>query len=429
MVENRPTFLMLSQVYVPDPTSLGQHMADAAAAMARRGYRVVVLTANRGYENPSIRYPARETLDGVDVRRLPCSSFGKTSIALRLLGGILFVLQCIVRGLFTPRLAGILVSTSPPMCSLAALVISWLRGVPIKYWVMDLNPDQMIALGKIKETSLAARTFNWLNRLILRRAADVIALDRFMAERVNRKRDVQEKLAVLPPWPHEEHLDLLAHAHNPFRKEHGWDGKFVFMFSGNLSLASPVTTFLEAALRLQDDPRLLFAFIGGGLGKKEVEQVIAQHRPRNIVSLPYQPLARLRYSLSAADVHLVSMGENMVGIIHPCKVYGAMAVARPVLLLGPNPCHITELLEKHRIGWQVSYGDVDGAVKVLRSILAMDPSELAAMGQRAQRAVTQELSMESLCGQFCDVLERGLTISDQTPSKSHEDGLVPPVGS
>src|SRR5262245_22640678 len=141
----RPTLLVLSQVYIPDPASVGQHMADAAAAMAERGYDVRVLTSNRGYDNPALRYPAREVIQGVAIRRLPFSSFGKKSIPIRLLGGLSFVLQCAFWGLFTPRLAAILVSTSPPMCSLAALIIAWVRRVPIKYWVMDLNPDQTIA--------------------------------------------------------------------------------------------------------------------------------------------------------------------------------------------------------------------------------------------------------------------------------------------
>lgn len=66
--------------------------------------------------------------------------------------------------------------------------------------------------------------------------------------------------------------------------------------------------------------------IGGGNGKKEVDDKIAAGA-RNILSLPYQPLEEIKFSLSAADVHVVSMGDDMVGIVHPCKVYGAMTVA------------------------------------------------------------------------------------------------------
>lgn len=406
MDSRRKTILVLSQVYVPDPASVGQHMADAAAAMAGRGYRVVVLTSSRGYDNPSVRYPLHEVIDGVDVRRVPLTSFGKRFLALRLLAGLLFVLQCTLRGLFTPRLGAILVSTAPPICSLAALFISWLRGVPICYWIMDLNPDELIALGRIKETSLAARVLDFFNRLILRRARAVIVLDRFMAERVNRKLDVRAKMYITPPWPHEDHLEALPHEQNPFRQQHGLTDKFVVMYSGNLSIASPVDTILEAALKLADEEKLVFLFIGGGHGKKMVEAVIERHRPKNIISLPYQPLSQIRYSLSAADVHLVSLGENMAGIIHPCKVYGAMAVARPVLLLGPASCHIADILRDNAIGWHIAHGDVAGAERQLRAMVAADAAQRRAMGEKAQRVINERFSKQALCTTFCDALER-----------------------
>jgi glycosyltransferase involved in cell wall biosynthesis len=402
------TLLILSQVYVPDPASVGQHVADAAAEMARRGCRVRVLTSARGYEDPSLRFPARETLQGVEVRRLPLSSFGKKSIPQRLLGQALFLLQCVFHGLGTRSLAGILVSTSPPMCSVAALIIGVLRRVPVTFWVMDLNPDQAVALGKVAEGSPAVRAFNWLNRRILGRAKAVVVLDRFMAQRVCAKRDVRAKLAVLPPWPHEGALGPIAHADNPFRARHGLAGKFVLMYSGNMSVASPLDTFLDAALRLQDDKDLLFMFIGGGGGKEQVQRVLDAHHPANIRLLPYQPFDQIRYSLSAADVHLVALGADMVGIIHPCKVYGAMAVARPVLFLGPRPSHISDLLEQERIGWQIGHGDVAGAVALIRKLRAADPAELHAMGLAARQVIQTRLSQPTLCGAFCDVLEKTL---------------------
>ena len=182
-VHNR-TVLVLSQVYVPDPAAVGQHVADVAAELARRGHHVRVFAASRGYEDPSVKYLSREVRDGVQVRRLAFSSFGKHSVALRLVAGMVFVLQCMLRGILVRRLGAVVVSTSPPMCSFAAVVIGAIRRVPVVYWVMDLNPDQMIALGKTAPTSVPARAFDFLNRLILRRARDVIVLDRFMADRL-----------------------------------------------------------------------------------------------------------------------------------------------------------------------------------------------------------------------------------------------------
>src|SRR2546426_9589925 len=87
------TLLILSQVFLPDPASVGQHMADVAIELARRGHRVRVYAANRGYENPSLRYLPRESIQGVEVRRLALSSFGKKRILTRLLGTVTFMIQ------------------------------------------------------------------------------------------------------------------------------------------------------------------------------------------------------------------------------------------------------------------------------------------------------------------------------------------------
>jgi colanic acid biosynthesis glycosyl transferase WcaI len=400
------TLLVLSQVYPPDPASVGQHMHDAAAEMVRRGWRVIVYCADSGYNDPSQKYPRREIRDGVEVRRLPFASFGKSSIPIRVLVGVSLLLQATLRGLFVPKVDSILVSTSPPMCSAAAWVIGLFRPrVKITYWVMDLNPDQLIEMGLIKPSSPIVKIFDWFNRRLLKRASNVVTLDRFMAERVLRKADVRDKLHVMPPWPHEGHLEIVDHKDNPFRKQHSLDGRFVVMYSGNHSKFTPLRTVLDAAVRLRDDDRVRFMFIGGGTGKPEVDETIAQHKLTNVISLPYQPLDQIKYSLSAGDVHLVVLGDNEVGVRHPCKIYGAMALARPVVLLGPEPCHISDLVRDLRLGWHIRHGQVDEAVTAIQQMLQTDPAELAAMGARARQEVERELNMEKLRGRFCDLIE------------------------
>ena len=398
--------LIFSQVYPPDPTSVGQHMHDAAVELARRGLEVTVYAAARGYEDPSQRYLKHETRDGVRIRRLPLSSFGKTSILVRLIGGISFTLQCLIRGLLKPGVTHMLVSTSPPMCSFAAVFVGAIRRrMRITFWVMDLNPDQMIALGKLKQSSWMVKAFDWLNRRILKRADAVVALDRFMADRLNQKLEVGDAMHVLPPWPHEDHIEQVAHEDNSFRQKHNLDGKTVVMYSGNLSPASPVTTILDAARRLEEIEDLVFLFVGGGLVKKEIDELIARESPPNIRSLPYQPIERLRYSLSAADVHLVSVGQEIVGICHPCKVYGAMAVSRPILSLCPIPCHVSDIVAGKDVGWAIEHGDVDAAVQALREIHAASTESLMERGQRARQIIDERFTKQTLCGAFCDIVE------------------------
>ena len=120
---------------------------------------MVVLTAANGYEDPAVRFPSRETLGSVRVRRLAASSFGKATLTRRLLGGGLFVMQALAHGLFTRSPTVVLVSTSPPFAGFAGAILAWLRGLPAVWWVMDLNPDQLVATGQIASDAWPVRLF------------------------------------------------------------------------------------------------------------------------------------------------------------------------------------------------------------------------------------------------------------------------------
>ena len=402
MTPRRQSYVFITQVYVPDPNATGQHLADVAEELARRGHEVTVYTSNRGYDDPSVYYPPKETRHGVRIRRVPFSHFGKSSIAVRIIGGLSFVAQAVARAIVRRHVDAVVVSTSPPMAPLAAIVLHVLRRARVKYWVMDINPDQIVALGMAHPEAMSVRAFNWLNRKTLGTAEDVVVLDRMMADRINKKLEVREKLTILPPWPAHDPEGLLPHSANPFRKKYAAEGTRVIMYSGNHGPSSPLTTILDAAKRLKDDPRLVFMFVGGGLGKQEIDEAAGG----NIISLPYQPRSELQNSLSAADVHVVTVGDAVPGIVHPSKVYGAMAVGRPILLVGPPENHVADILAEHDIGWHVRHGDVDAAERVLLEIAAMPVEELEEKGRRAYDAIVAQGGRSAAVGRVADVMER-----------------------
>jgi hypothetical protein len=96
-----------------------------------------------------------------------------------------------------------------------------------------------------------------------------------------------------------------------------------------------------------------------------------------------------------------------------------MAVSRPVLLLGPNPSHVSDIIEKYKIGWHVSHGDVDGCVRVLQEMLNTSPEQFAEMGKRAAEVISTKLSKKTLCGDFCDVITRGLPAAPARGKAEH----------
>ena len=399
---------------------MGRPLADVAEEMARRGWRVLVVTAANGYEDPTVRYPSRETLRGVRVWRLPASSFGKTTLARRLLGGGLFVAQALSCGLFVHGKPVVLVSTSPPFAGFAGAILTWLRGLPAVWWVMDLNPDQIVAAGQLAPQAWPVRLFRALNRITLRLAARVIVLDRFMQERVAAKAEADGGTHVIPPWSAARPSQWRPSWPNAFRITHRLEQKFVVMYSGNHALQHPLDTLLAAAAQLEHDRDLVFVWIGGGVGKGAIDAQI-RGGATNLVSLPFQPAELLDETLAAADVHVVSMGNDVVGIVHPCKIYGALAVGRPVLFFGPADSPPGELLATIGVGRCVEHGDVAGAVAAITGLRSLAPETRAAMGQAAARAIATRFGACELCRDVCEVIEtsRGVRGINTRQSPGH----------
>ncbi len=399
-----PRLLVFCQAYPPDPTSAGQDMADVCAEMAARGWHVEVLSSRRGYDDPSVIYPPRAVRDGAHVRRMPFTSFGKTTLFHRLIGQLLFVFRCVLRGWLGPRPAAVLVGTSPPMAVFAAAMVNFLRGVPYAFWVLDLNPDQSVEAGIFPRNHPFVRILNGAVTWGLERAACVITLDEYMAARIRGKCGAADPITIIPTWARENFLEDIPHDRNPFRREHNPGGKLAVLYSGNHSLVHPFDTILDAALRLRGDPRFLFFFIGGGSAKKGIEEFVRTRALDNVVCLPYQPIESLRFSLSSGDVHLVTMGDRMAGCVHPCKVYGAMALGRPILCVAPRPSHLSDLLDAAPSGMLVPHGDVQGFLDALERFHAMGPEGRRGMGRAGRDLIRNHLSKDRLCRRFCDIL-------------------------
>jgi glycosyltransferase involved in cell wall biosynthesis len=98
------------------------------------------------------------------------------------------------------------------------------------------------------------------------------------------------------------------------------------------------------------------------------------------------------------------MGESMVGIVHPSKIYSAMAVGRPILALGPRNSHIANLVLDHQIGWHVEHAAISRAVATLRQIANADASELSRLGARAHAVICEQFERSSLIDRFCSVV-------------------------
>jgi glycosyltransferase involved in cell wall biosynthesis len=240
---------------------------------------------------------------------------------------------------------------------------------------MDLNPDEAIAAGWLDERSIVARVLKRMLRYSLKRAETTIVLDRFMRERVIANGAMVERVEIIPPGSIDDAVTFSVEGREAFRREHEFADRFVVMYAGNHSPCHPLDTLLEAALKLTGRDDVAFCFVGGGSEHVKVKEFAIRHGISNVKCLPYQPLSELSGSLSAADLQVVVMGDEFVGIVHPSKIYNILAVGAPVLYVGPEASHVTDLAMQSQGKFLLHrHGDVAG---VVASVLAVNAESSA----------------------------------------------------
>ncbi len=370
--------LLLNQTFYPDVMATGQYLAELAAALAEKGHEVTVVSGRRAYDHPEKLFPARETWRGVCIRRVFSTRFGKQAKWRRAADFASFIVNCCARLAFLPRHDVVMALTTPPLISFIGAWRAKFWRAGFCYWVMDLNPDEAVAAGWLRADSFMGKMLERMSRFSFRRANKIIALDRFMRDRITAKGIDPEKIAVIPPWSQDADVRFDAAGREQFRAAHGLQDKFVVMYSGNHSPVHPLDTLMRTAEFLKEDKSIVFCFVGGGSEFKRIQRWSEEwgkaesgKRKAEILCLPYQPLAQLSASLSAADAHVVAMGNEMLGIVHPCKIYNILAVGAPVIYIGPKPSHVTEIL--NRLGdkypsIRVAHGEADILAEQIRAL-------------------------------------------------------------
>jgi glycosyltransferase involved in cell wall biosynthesis len=84
--------------------------------------------------------------------------------------------------------------------------------------------------------------------------------------------------------------------------------------------------------------------------------------------LPYQPQERLAESLSAPDVHLISLRPEVEGFVVPSKFYGIAAAGRPTVFVGSTSGEIAQLVVDYQCGVAIRTGEVQGLAAAIRQL-------------------------------------------------------------
>jgi glycosyltransferase involved in cell wall biosynthesis len=392
--------LLLNQFFHPDLSAAAQIATDLAEDLVDGGFEVTAL-ASRGSYLGGGKLAARDLHRGIAIVRLPATSLGKRTLFHRAIDYASFYAAAASRLATLPKHDVLIVLTTPPLIAAMGLVAKALKGTRLVYWVQDLYPDVAVAVKALRRSSLAARTMAAASRMVMRRADAVVALGEEMRQRCIAAGALPQRAVVIPNWSDSYAVRPVARDANGLRQQLANGARTVVMYSGNIGRGHDVATMIGAARILRDSRDISFVFIGDGARRREVEAA-ARELP-NLRLAPYQPRDKLSESLSAGDLHLISLLPEVEGLIEPSKLYGIMAAGRPALFVGPPGSEVARTIERERCGRVFRNGDAEGLAAAIHE-LAADPVERKAMGQRARAALEQRYSRSVATARFRELL-------------------------
>jgi colanic acid biosynthesis glycosyl transferase WcaI len=414
--DNDVKVLFLNRVYPPDRGATGFFLADLARALVSRGWDITVLA---GRVTGS---PASEIIQGVRVERVGPAGPVHAHPWRRMLSHLNLYPSLLWRAWRLPSSDVVVTLTDPPLLLLLGPILKWMKGSRLVHWTHDLYPEIAEELGVVRKNGMFARLCRRVSTWAMRRHDSIIVVGRCLKKRLMERGVTEEAIRFVPNWS--PAFLPIARADNPFRREHGLEGRFVVMYSGNFGRPHSFEAILDAAQLLQTgEQSILFLLVGDGVQLEWIRartRMLALDRVRFLPALPAESLPQ---SLSAADLHLVSMQPGLGGLLVPSKIYGVLAAGRPCLFLGPRESEAAQTIEHYQCGSVME--NPDGS-RLAHEITAWmkDPERQRIAGRNA-RAAASNFTVERAAAAFRKILgQTATTVSlnegdpQQIPSKT-----------
>ena len=161
------------------------------------------------------------------------------------------------------------------------------------------------------------------------------------------------------------------------------------MHSGNVGHAQDLDSLVRSATFLRDLDDLVIAIIGTGARHAELVALAELLEVDRVKFLYYQSRNVLAQSLSAADVHVVGLAPGLAGYVVPSRLYGILAVARPVIVAADPESETAQVVQEVGCGIIVPPGRPELVARAIRD--AHDGKyDLERMGRLGREWVTAE---------------------------------------
>lgn len=393
--------LVVTQYFWPENFRIN----DLVAELVRRGHKVTVLTGLPNYPDGRIFQQFRSdpgaysSFEGAEIIRVPLVARGQGDFRL-MLNYLTFALSASVVGLW--RLRGrqfdaiFAYEPSPITVGLPAAVMRAVKRAPLAFWVLDLWPETLQAIGIVRSHAIL-QAVGKLVAFIYKRCDLILAQSKSFIPQIRKYAGEDSRVLYFPSWA-ESVFDMqqVAPAGELVLKP----GSFNVMFAGNVGDAQDFPAVLAAAESLKSHGNIRWLIVGDGrMGHWVADEIKRRDLQDCVHMLGRYPVERMPSFFKHADTLLVSLkDEPIFSMTIPGKLQSYLAAGIPVvaMLNGEG----ADLVRVSRSGLTCAAGDHEGLAAAVLKLSEMSNDERKTMGQNGLDVSAREFDRDVLIDHF-----------------------------
>lgn len=401
-MENKKKILFVINYFYPDVASTAQIMTELTSKI-QNDFDITVIAAQPGYagERKSVnKLFEKDYLESIKVIRIKLPEVDKNSKLSRIRYILSYFVLANIALLKEKKTDVIYTISQPPILGgLIGSIGKFFKRSKHVYNIHDFNPEQAAAVA-YTNNHFVFKIAKFIDNINCRYADHIVMVGQDMGETLAKRFNGKNVPAysVVNNWTDEDEILPLDKRHpivSDFLRQHGLEDKFIVAYSGNIGLYYDLENIIQVAEKFKEVPDLVFLFIGEGAVKKKMQRFVEEHKLSNVLFLPYQPKEFIRYSLNAADIHLVVNQKGIKGVSVPSKIYGVMAAGKPILGVLEQGSEAERLISESRSGIVVEPHDYEGISDAISYFYGMSPEELENMGMRGRQYLEKHLTKET----------------------------------
>ncbi len=398
--------------FYPDLASTGQLMTELCLDL-QNDFDITVIAAQPGYAGEKVGTKNRfeeDYLENIKVIRIKLPEVDKTSKLSRVKYIFSYFVFAILALIKERDVNAIYTISQPPVLGgLIGTIGKFIKRSKHIYNVQDFNPEQAAAVNYTNK-QVVFNIAKKLDEINCSYSDHVIVVGSDMAITLeNRfKNKKVPNYSIINNWTDEEEIVPLEKSEEKvtrFLEKNNLANKFVIMYSGNIGLYYDLENIIQVTEYFKEYKDIAFVFIGDGAVKNKMVDFTNENNIQNVYFLPYQPKEFIKYSLNAADIHLVVNQKGIKGVSVPSKIYGVMAAGKAILGVLEQGSEAQILIEESNCGLVVEPQDYQGIIKGIEHFYKLDRELLKEKGLNGREYLEKNLKRETSINKYRNVLK------------------------